>query len=44
MKLWNICLLLNKDTNGAATTDVILKSGDIVLLVNKKIDRIKEAM
>lgn len=30
MKLWNICVLLNKDASGAAGTDVILKGGDRV--------------
>ena len=35
MTLWNICVLLNKDGNAAASTDVILKGGDRVLLVNK---------
>lgn len=36
MKLWNICVLLKKNANGAASTDVILKGGDRVMLVNKK--------
>lgn len=35
-KLWNICVLLNKDNHGAASsTDVILKGGERVWLVNK---------
>lgn len=36
MKVWSIRVLLNKDSNGAASTDVILKGGGRVLLVNKE--------
>lgn len=36
MEVWSIQVLLNKDANGVASTDVILKGCGRVLLVNKE--------